>query len=182
MRRRCCRPPALGGVEPRPAPAAAQLALPTPTPHAARRRVLALHLPWLPTERLRLPGPLAVWTTEGSKRVLAAVDPAAFEAGLRPGQALADAQAILPDVALRPAEPEADAAWLGRLALWALCVTPLPAVDPPDGLLLDVTGAAHLRGGEAALLDAVAARFARAGVTVRATVAGTPDTAAALAR
>jgi protein ImuB len=136
----------------------------------------------LPTERLRLPGPLAVWTTEGTRRALVAVDPAASGAGLRPGQALADAQAILPEVALRPAEPEADAAWLRRLALWALCVTPLPAVDPPDGLLLDITGAAHLHGGEEALLRAVAARFARAGVTVRGAVAGTPDAAAALAR
>ncbi len=183
MRRRCCRTPALGGAEPGPVSVAAQPALPLDAPPPVRhRRVLALHLPWLPTERLRLPGPLAVWTTEGNKRVLAAVDPAAFGAGLRPGQALADAQAILPEVALRPAEPEADAAWLRRLALWALCVTPLPAVDPPDGLLLDITGAAHLHGGEAALLDAVTARFARAGVTARAAIAGTPDAAAALAR
>jgi protein ImuB len=184
MRRRFCRTPALGGVDSEPAPAeAAQPALPlAPSPFARRRRVLALHLPWLPTERLRLPGPLAVWTTEGSRRVLAAVDQTASEAGLRPGQALADAQAILPDVALHPAEPEADAAWLRRLALWALCVTPLPAVDPPDGLWLDITGAAHLHGGEEALLRAVAARFARAGVTVRTAIAGTPDAAAALAR
>ena len=183
MRRRCCRTPALGGgAGPADSPAQPTLFARLERAPAHRRRVLALHLPWLPTERLRLPGPLAVWSTEGSKRVLAAVDPAAFEAGLRPGQALADAQAILPDVALHPAEPEADAAWLRRLALWALCVTPLPAVDPPDGLLLDVTGAAHLHGGEEALLEAVAARFARAGVTVQAAIAGTPDAAAALAR
>ena len=183
MRRRVCRTPALGGAgSAAPAEEAAQPALPLVPSPSARRRILALHLPWLPTERLRLPGPLAVWTTEGTRRVLVAVDPAASEAGLRPGQALADAQAILPDVALHPAEPDADTAWLRRLALWALCVTPLPAVDPPDGLLLDITGAAHLHGGEEALLHAVTARFARAGVTVRGTIAGTPDAAAALAR
>jgi protein ImuB len=186
MRRRFCRTPALGGAGPEPAPAAAQPTLPwTVSPSAPRRhyrRILALHLPWLPTERLRLPGPFAVWTMESRRQVVLAVDPAAAAAGLQPGQALADAQQILPGVALRPAEPEADAAWLRRLALWSLCVTPLPAVDAPDGLLLDITGAAHLRGGEEALLHAVATRFARAGVTVRAAVAGTPDTAAALAR
>jgi protein ImuB len=163
--------------------AAAQSALPWAAPPSApRRRILALHLPLLMIERLRLPGPLAVWTTDGNRRVLLAVDPAAAEAGLQPGQALADAQAILPGVALRPAEPEADAAWLRRLALWSLCVTPLPAVDAPDGLLLDITGAAHLHGGEAALLHAVTTRFARAGVTVQGAIAGTPDAATALAR
>jgi protein ImuB len=180
MRRRACRTPALG-TELTPA-TAAQPHLSLAPPPSTCRRILALHLPWLPTERLRRPGPLAVWTTEGARRVLLAVDPAASEAGLRPGQALADAQAILPEVALHPAELEADAAWLRRLALWALCVTPLPAVDAPDGLLLDITGAAHLHGGEEALLQAVTTRFARAGVTVRGAIAGTPDAAAALAR
>lgn len=183
MRRRFCRTPALGAaavVATAPTDAA-PLAPPAPSDHH-RRRILALHLPRLPTERLRRPGPLAVWTTEGQRRVLVAVDSAAEAAGLHPGQALADAKAILPEAALHLAEPEADAAWLRRLALWALCVTPLPAVDAPDGLLLDITGAAHLHGGEDALLHAVAARFARAGVTARAAVAGTPDAAAALAR
>ena len=146
------------------------------------RRIAALHLPWLPIERLCLTGPAAIWTTEGSRRVLVAVSPAAAAAGLRPGQALADAQAILPELALHPHAPEADAAWLRRLAHWARCVTPLPALDPPDGLLLDVTGIAHLHGGEEALRRALVARFARAGVTVQAAIAGTADCAAGLAR
>ncbi|HYI82818.1 MAG TPA: DNA polymerase Y family protein, partial [Acetobacteraceae bacterium] len=188
MRRRFCRTPTLGGgVEPeQPTPTAttAQPTLPLAAPPSAprRRRILALHLPLLMIERLRLPGPLAVWTMENRRQVVLAVDPAAAAVGLQPGQALADAQQILPGVALRPAEPEADAAWLRRLALWSLCVTPLPAVDVPDGLLLDITGAAHLHGGEKALLHAVTTRFARAGVTVRGAIAGTPDAAAALAR
>ena len=82
-----------------------------------------------------------------------AVTPAAATAGLAPGQAVADAQAMLPTLHLLPAAPEADAAWLRDLALWCLALTPLPAPDPPAGLLLDVTGIDHLHGGEA--------RFAR---------------------
>jgi protein ImuB len=187
MRRRAARPPSLRDA----LPLLAGVTASPPgedirqDPHEAQpgaRRNLALHLPLLAVERLRLPGPLALWAAEGSRRVLVAMDPLAAAAGLHPGQALADAQAILPEVALHPAEPEADAAWLRRLALWALCVTPLPAVDPPDGLLLDITGVAHLHGDEEALLRTVVARFARAGVTVRAVVAGVPDAAAALAR
>lgn len=184
MRRRFCRPPSLLDALPRPETGAPPIGTPigTPLPDQGARRILALHLPFLPTERLRTEGPAACWTTEGSRRLLTALSPEAAAAGLQPGQALADAQAILPGLALHPADQGSDTAWLRRLALWCLAVTPLPAADPPDGLLLDVTGIAHLHGGEEALLERVAARFARAGLTVRAVIAGSPATAAALAR
>ena len=49
--------------------------------------------------------------------------------------------------------PPADAAALERLALWALQrYAPIVAADPPDGLVIDATGAAHLHGGEDAML------------------------------
>ncbi|MBK1659499.1 hypothetical protein CKO45_14755 [Paracraurococcus ruber] len=152
------------------------------SPLAEPRRIAALHLPLLPIERRRLTGAAAIWAPEGSRRVLVAVSAEAAAAGLRPGQALADAQAILPEVALHPHAPEADAAWLRRLGHWAHCVTPLPALDPPDGLLLDVAGVAHLHGTEDALRRALAARFARAGLTARIAIAGTAAAAAGLAR
>jgi len=182
MRRRVCGPPRL------PRGIAVTTAAPAAMPDAAcgialpLRRIAALHLPLLPVERLGLTGTAAIWTTQGSRRVLIAASPEAATAGLRAGQALADAQAILPEVALHPHAPEADAAWLRRLTHWARCVTPLPALDPPDGLLLDITGIAHLHGGEEALRRALIARFARAGITVQAAIAGTADCAAALAR
>ena len=187
MRRRFCRPPTLQDALPLPAKEAdpsllaAAGALP-PTDGTSPRRSLALHLPWLATERLRASDATACWATEGSRRVLTAVNAEAAAARLHPGQALADAQAILPGLVLHPADPAADLAWLRRLALWSLAITPLPAVDPPDGLLLDVTGVAHLHGDEAMLLHKVVARFARAGITVRAAIAGAPAAAAALAR
>jgi protein ImuB len=153
------------------------------------RRFLALHLPCLATDRLRrtapdLPDgrPLATWAPVGNRRLLAAVDHAAMAASLRPGQALADAQAIAPDLVLRPADPEGDAAALHALALWARRYTPLTAADPPDGLLLDITGCAHLLGGEAALLRDALVRLRRAGIAARGAVAGAAATSAALAR
>ena len=151
-----------------------------------RRRYLALHLPSLATDRLRwvepdLQGrPLAAWAAVGNRRVLTAVD--APGTALRAGQALADAQAMHPELVLRPAEPDADLALLRRLALWGLRFTPLPAADPPDGLLLDVTGCTGLFGGEAPLLARVVAGLARRGIAARAVVAGVADLAAALAR
>ena len=156
---------------------------------ALARRFLALHLPELATDRIRraepnLPAdrPLATWVQIGSRRLLAAVDSAATAAGLRPGQALADAQAIAPGLLLRPAMPERDAEALEALALWGQRYTPLVAADPPDGLLLDITGCAHLLGGEQALLRDVLARLRHAGIAARGAVAGVAATAAALAR
>jgi protein ImuB len=153
------------------------------------RRFLALHLPELATDRIHRaePGlprdrPLATWAQSGSRRLLAAVNSPAAAAGLRPGQALADAQAILPDLLLCPAMPEADAEALEALALWARRYTPLAATDPSDGLLLDITGCAHLMGGETALMQDALDRLARAGVAAQGAVAGAAATASALAR
>ena len=58
--------------------------------------------------------------------------------------ALAQAQALVPGLTIRPAQPEADEAGLRRLAVWCLRYAPLVAPDPPDGLWIDITGCAHL--------------------------------------
>jgi protein ImuB len=132
------------------------------------RRFLVLHLPQLATDRIRqkepeLAGtPIATWDTQGNRRVLTGVD--APGTTLHVGQALADAQAMHPALVLRPADPAADAAFLERLALWAMRFTPLAAVDPPDGLVLDVTGCTGLFGGEASLLARVSSSLQRGGV------------------
>lgn len=67
---------------------------------------------------------------------------------------------------------------LNALALWAQSFTPLTAPDPPDGLLLDITGCAHLCGGEAGLM----ARLAQSLPGARMAIAGTPAAAWGLAR
>ncbi|HYF09144.1 MAG TPA: hypothetical protein VD970_16095 [Acetobacteraceae bacterium] len=170
----------VGSGEPLGSPAGARGQSPRTT--SSHRRILALHLPRLATDRLRRAGPLAVWAAEAGRRVVTAVDVQAAEAGLFAGQALADAQAVLPGVALVPADPEEDAAFQERLALWAMRFTPLVGVEGADGLLLDVTGCAHLFGGEAALLGEVAGRLERQGVAVCAALAGAPLAALALAR
>ncbi|MFC3126420.1 Y-family DNA polymerase [Pseudoroseomonas globiformis] len=152
-------------------------------------RFLALHLPCWETDLLRRaePGlpqgvPLASWASSGSRRHLVAVDAVAAAGGLFAGQALADARALQPGLVLRHAAPEAEAAALRSLALWARRYTPLAAVDPPCGLLLDITGCAHLLGGEAELLQEARVRLARGGIEARGAVAGAAMSAGALAR
>lgn len=94
---------------------------------------------------------------------------------------LADARALCPELAAVAADPAGDLATLEKLALWAQRWGPWSAMDPPDGVLVDVTGAAHLFGGEERLLGDVARGFAARGLTVRAALAPTAGAAWALA-
>ncbi len=113
---------------------------------------------------------------------LAAVDHAALALGLTPGLTLADARARVPDLNAIEADPAADRAWLDRLAEGCLRYTPMAAVAPPDALLLDITGCAHLFGGEAVLTKDVTTRLERLGMIFRIGCAASPDAALALAR
>lgn len=103
--------------------------------------------------------------------------------GLRVGLAIAQAQALAPNLLIEDANPTEDAAALERLAIWALRnVSPIVAADPPDGLVIDSTGAEHLHGGEATMLASIVARFTMAGIETRAAIAGSWGAAHAAAR
>ncbi|HUB95379.1 MAG TPA: DNA polymerase Y family protein, partial [Stellaceae bacterium] len=108
-------------------------------------------------------------------------DPAACEAGIAPGMALTDAWALVPDLAVASADFTADAEALQRLAAWCGRWSPWTAPCPPDGVWLDVTGCAHLHGGEAGLVDEAVEQLARRGLTARAAIADTAGAAWAVA-
>ncbi len=118
--------------------------------------------------------------------MLHAVDDKAKALGLRRGQTHAAARAIVPDLVSATAEPEQAARALTALALWFERFSPSVAIDaaPPgtEGLILDMTGAAHLFGGEAALLEEIAGRLDRAGIPARLAMADTVGAAWGLAR
>jgi len=153
-----------------------------------RRRYLSLWFPRLGAERaLRArrgapPGPFAVAAEAGGALILASLSVEAEAAGLSPGQKLAAARAVCPALVTEPADPPGEAAFLDSLARWAWRFSPLVGQAPPDGLMLDITGCAHLWGGEAAMAGAVAEGAAALGLTARAGLADTPGAAAALAR
>ncbi len=113
---------------------------------------------------------------------LAAVNEEALALGLSPGLALADARARVPDLRVVDHDPLADGALLIWLADSCGMYSPMVALDPPDGIILDITGCAHLWGGEKDLLSDLAARLTRQGFTARIALAETPDRARAFAR
>lgn len=114
--------------------------------------------------------------------MLAALDARALAEGLVPGLTLADARARLPILAAFPHDPAADAVCLEWLADGCDRYTPMVAVVPPQALLLDISGCAHLLGGEATLKADIATRLHRLGFSVRLGEAGNGAAALALAR
>jgi protein ImuB len=154
----------------------------------AARRILSLWFPRLAAERrLRLrrdalPGPLAVVADRGGAQVLVSLSALASAAGLTEGQALRDATAICPALLTLPADPLGEARFLTTLRRWAGQFSPRVAEEPPAGLLIDLSGAAHLHGGEEGVLARVAQDCEDLGLTVRAGIADTPGAAWALAR
>lgn len=125
---------------------------------------------------------LAVTVETGNRIVISAVTQTAETAGVAPGMTLADARAVLPDLVTLPSDARADAAMMERLARWCGAYTPWVSLEGGDGLWLDVTGCAHLRGGEQALLDDLLERLTGYGFAVRGALADTPGAAWALAR
>jgi len=107
---------------------------------------------------------------------------AAAAIGLEIGMPVANARAICPDAEVFDADAAADAQALDHVADWCGRFTPLVALDPPCGLFLDVSGCAHLFGGEEKMLVLVCDSLARQGFTVNAAIAGTPACARALTR
>ena len=157
------------------------------------RRIMYLWLPHWPIDRLRLSHrkgsatpaekvPFATVSDIAGRRLLAAVNPAAAAAGLAPGMPLADALSFLPSLATALTEPAEDVAALRRLAEWCGRYSPWTAPDKMDGVRIEITGSAHLWGGEEALAADLMNRLDRRGVAGRIAIADTLGAAWAVAR
>lgn len=126
--------------------------------------------------------PLAVIAKIKSAQRLVCVDARAASLGLTPGMPLADARARYPDLIAVEAEPIEETKLLARLADWCARFTPLAALDGADGIVLDISGVAHLFRGEAAMMQDIAARLAAQGFSAALGLADSPRAAWALAR
>ncbi|MEM7720476.1 MAG: DNA polymerase Y family protein [Pseudomonadota bacterium] len=153
-----------------------------------QRRILSLWFPRLAAERcLRttrgLPaGPFAVVGDVKNAQVLVSLSAEAEAVGLSLGQPLRDAHAMCPDLQTRLQNTGLDQGFLNVLRRWAGKFSPWVSEEVPDGLVIDLTGCAHLFGGEAPLMEVVETDCADLGLSVRMGIADTVGAAWALAR
>src|SRR5437879_2782938 len=159
---------------------------------ANRRRILSLWLPRLPIDRIKRKlsqdgvalgdAPSVVVAKQNNALLIYALDDLAVRSGLSIGLPLANARAICPELTVFDADEVADRKTLDDIADWCDRFTPLVALDPPHGLFLDITGCAHLFGGERGLLQIVCGALTRRGFTVSAAIASTSICARTLTR
>ncbi len=153
-----------------------------------KRRILSLWFPRLGAERLVRAarglhaGPLAVVAEQSNMQVVTSLNAEAQAAGLRVGQPVRDAHAMCAALVTRPRNPPAEAAFLTALRRWAGKFSPWVAEEPPDGLIVDLSGCAHLFGGEETLLNVIETDCADMGLGVQMGIADTLGAAWALAR
>ncbi len=117
--------------------------------------------------------------------VLVAVDAHAMGRGLASGQNLSDARAQVPDLDAREIDRARTEHLFAAFADWHSNASPLVAVlsgrSAYGDLCLDISGVAHLFGGEAKMLDRLAGRLEALGFAVRGAIADTIGAAWALA-
>ncbi|MFN3214763.1 MAG: Y-family DNA polymerase [Henriciella sp.] len=151
-------------------------------------RILSIWLSQLPLDRLiragdpRLSGAFAITAETRNAWRITHPNEAARQAGLLAGQALADARAICPDLLTEPAHPVREGLLLRALWRWADTLSPRVALDAPDGLMLDITGCAHLFGGEVEMGHHALTRLHDLQIQARIGIADTKGAASALAR
>lgn len=154
---------------------------------------MALYLPRWATDCLKRadkqlaasPLPLALYERRQGAMRLVALDERAVRAGLSEGQSLSDARALCPELNAREIDRAALAARFADFADWQSYASPIVAVldetAPYGDLVLDITGVAHLFGGEAAMLETVTGRLRALGFAVCGAVADSVGAAWALA-
>ena len=151
------------------------------------RRILSLWFPRLGAEQLLRSAicdpniPFAVVQNKSQAQVLLSLSQAASAAGLHPGQPLRDAQAMCHTLVTRSQNPSSEALFLTRLQRWAGKYSPWVNAVTPDSLVLDVTGCAHLFGGEPGLVGQIEQECGKLNLSVRIGLADTLGAAWALA-
>ncbi|NOX40249.1 MAG: DNA polymerase Y family protein, partial [Alphaproteobacteria bacterium] len=148
-------------------------------------RVVSLWFPRLPSDRVLrarpTDTPFALVLHQQNTDRLYCLNRAAEAQGLHRGMGYSDAHAFCPDLQSCPADLPADRRFLLMLARWAKRYCPWVGLDGADGLVMNITGSAHLFGGEEAMLSNMRLGLARAGINPRFGLADTRGAAWALA-
>jgi protein ImuB len=125
--------------------------------------------------------PFVLSVNEHSRKVITAVNEPALIQGIEPGMVVADARAIFPSLEVLDDDPALSGKLLKVIAEWCIRYTNIVAIDPPDGIIMDVTGAAHLWGGEKKYISDIHLRLKNKGYSVRISIADSIGAAWAIA-
>lgn len=129
------------------------------------------------------PRPMLMTESRQGRELIAAACPRAAAAGVRIGMSLTHARALIRGaVVISPCKSQREAKSLASLAMWCNRFSPTVGIDPPDGLVLDVTGTHRLHGGEDRLLGTLRRSMERLGLRSRLAIASTIGCAKAAAR
>ena len=93
--------------------------------------------------------------------------------GLWPDMKLADARTMVPVLRVEQHDTQADRTVLARLAKWLMRYSSAVSMQGNDGFALDITGCAHLFGGEAELARDMADRLGGFGFSAIIAIADT---------
>jgi len=151
-------------------------------------RFMSIWFPHLLTDAFQLEQPLlrtipfVVATPQRGRTVILAANSKAQSEGITAGKVLADARAVFPALKGVDAKEGMDNELLQTLAKWCLRYTPDVSIDPPDGLILNISGCPHLWGGEPAYLKTLVFKLRAMGYDVRTAIADTIGAAWAHAR
>lgn len=138
---------------------------------------------WLVRQRPALKDkPFVLAAPSRGRMIIKQVSITAQQKGIFVDMVLADARAMLPSLEVLDDQPGLAEKILTKIGGWCIRFTPITAIDPPDGLILDVSGCAHLWGGETIYLNDIATRFHNLGYHIRLAMADTIGTAWAVAR
>ncbi len=151
-------------------------------------RIMSIWMPRLPLDRRkrlsdpRLGGAFAIVREIKNALRLTHLTEQAANAGLTSGMSIPDARAICPDLLTEKADPVREGALLRALRRWADRLSPQVALDKPCGLFLNVSGCAHLFGGEEAMGAYIIEQLSDMQITARVGIADTKLAARALAQ
>lgn len=151
------------------------------------RRLLSLWLPRLPLDRLRrmgdprLEGPFALIAQIKNAWRLTYLNQKALQSGLGPEMGLTDARALCPDLLTEKQDFFREKQLLRALCRWSDAFSPFVEIQSKDGLMLDITGVAHLFGGEAHIASMLTKQFADRQIEAKAGIADSKVAAWALA-
>lgn len=150
-----------------------------------KRRIISVWFPRLASERVLrscpIEGPFVLTIREKNANQIYCLNEAAEQQGLYRGMSYSDARAFCPGLQSAPAHLPADQYFLTILRRWATGYCPWVGLEGHDGLVLDITGSAHLFGGEKAMLDDMRSRLSHAGLSAQIGLGDTRGAAWALA-